>query len=49
MISEELSQPVDMDNERAVLLLGNNSDQPEREQCRLNMRPGCARCPATTR
>ncbi|MGC4879583.1 hypothetical protein ACLQ26_25375 [Micromonospora sp. DT43] len=30
----ELSQPVDADNERAVLLLGNDSDHPEREQCR---------------
>ncbi|MEU7752835.1 hypothetical protein AB0B57_18825 [Micromonospora sp. NPDC049101] len=34
VVTAELSQPVDADNERAVLLLGNDSDHPEREQCR---------------
>ncbi|MEU4640802.1 hypothetical protein [Micromonospora sp. NPDC023814] len=34
MITVELSQPVDGDDERAVLLLGSDSDHPERERCR---------------
>ncbi|MEV4545973.1 hypothetical protein [Micromonospora echinaurantiaca] len=34
VVTAELSQPVDADNERAVLLLGNDSDHPERELCR---------------
>ncbi|MFG1838078.1 hypothetical protein ACGFH8_06530 [Micromonospora sp. NPDC049175] len=34
VVTAELSQPVDADNERAVLLLGNDSDHPERAQCR---------------
>ncbi|MCX5068390.1 hypothetical protein OOJ91_21350 [Micromonospora lupini] len=34
VVTAELSRPVDADNERAVLLLGNDSDHPEREQCR---------------
>ncbi|MFI7430172.1 hypothetical protein ACIBPB_24525 [Micromonospora sp. NPDC049836] len=34
VITAELSQPVDAENERAVLLLGNDSDHPERELCR---------------
>ncbi|WP_377463626.1 hypothetical protein [Micromonospora chaiyaphumensis] len=34
VIAAELSQPVDADNDRAVLLLGHDSDHPEREQCR---------------
>ncbi|MEV4497067.1 hypothetical protein AB0J84_15365 [Micromonospora arborensis] len=34
VVAAELSQPVDADNERAVLLLGKDSDHPEREQCR---------------
>ncbi|MFG3700110.1 hypothetical protein ACGF5C_19630 [Micromonospora sp. NPDC047620] len=34
MITVELSQPVDGNGERAVLLLGSDSDHPERERCR---------------
>ncbi|MEV1316425.1 hypothetical protein AB0J14_10110 [Micromonospora arborensis] len=34
VVAAELSQPVDADNERAVRLLGKDSDHPEREQCR---------------
>ncbi|MET7666943.1 hypothetical protein [Micromonospora luteifusca] len=34
VVAAELSQPVDASNERAVLLLGKDSDHPEREQCR---------------
>lgn len=34
-VAADLSQPVDAGNERAVLLLGNDSDHPEREQCRV--------------
>ncbi|RKN23854.1 hypothetical protein D7147_02135 [Micromonospora musae] len=34
VIAAELSEPVDAENERAVLLLGCDSDHPEREQCR---------------
>jgi len=35
VIAAELSQPVDADNERQVLLLGNDCDHPERERCRV--------------
>lgn len=34
VVAAELSQPVDADNERQVLLLGNDCDHPEREWCR---------------
>lgn len=34
VIAAELSQPVDADNERQVLLLGDDCDHPEREWCR---------------
>ncbi|MFF0013132.1 hypothetical protein [Streptomyces sp. NPDC005374] len=34
IVAAELSQPVDADNERQVLLLGDESDHPEREWCR---------------
>ncbi|WP_052742929.1 hypothetical protein [Streptomyces mangrovisoli] len=34
IVAAELSQPVDADNERQVLLLGNDRDHPERERCR---------------
>ncbi|MFI5824919.1 hypothetical protein ACIA8I_38480 [Streptomyces rishiriensis] len=34
VVAAELSQPVDADNERQVLLLGNECDHPEREWCR---------------
>jgi hypothetical protein len=34
IVAAELSQPVDADNERQVLLLGNECDHPEREWCR---------------
>ncbi|WP_157858076.1 hypothetical protein [Streptomyces durhamensis] len=34
VVAAELSQPVDADNERRVLLLGNECDHPEREWCR---------------
>ncbi|MCW3820909.1 hypothetical protein ONA91_41460, partial [Micromonospora sp. DR5-3] len=35
VVTAELSKPVDADDERAVLLLGNDNDHPEREQCRV--------------
>jgi hypothetical protein len=34
VVVADLSQPVDADNERMVLLLGNDGDHPEREQCK---------------
>lgn len=34
VVAADLSQPVDAANERMVLLLGNDGDRPEREQCR---------------
>jgi hypothetical protein len=34
VVAAELSQPVDADDERQVLLLGNDCDHPEREACR---------------
>ncbi|MGP3634423.1 hypothetical protein ACTU45_13805 [Streptomyces sp. 24-1644] len=34
VVAAELSEPVDADNERAVMLLGRDSDHPERERCR---------------
>ncbi|MEU8030820.1 hypothetical protein AB0C13_19625 [Streptomyces sp. NPDC049099] len=34
VVAAELSQLVDADNERQVLLLGNECDHPEREWCR---------------
>ncbi|MEV6058237.1 hypothetical protein [Streptomyces sp. NPDC052107] len=34
VVAAELSQPVDADNERQVVLLGNDCDHPEREWCR---------------
>ncbi|PLW74794.1 hypothetical protein C0036_00005 [Streptomyces sp. DJ] len=34
LVAAELSQPVDADDERAVLLLGSEDERPERERCR---------------
>ncbi|MCY0954900.1 hypothetical protein [Streptomyces sp. H27-S2] len=34
VVAAELSQPVAADNDPMVLLLGNDGDHPEREQCR---------------
>ncbi|MER6299269.1 hypothetical protein ABT247_06800 [Kitasatospora sp. NPDC001539] len=34
VVAAELSSPVDADDERQVLLFGNESDHPEREWCR---------------
>ncbi|WP_148086351.1 hypothetical protein [Micromonospora sp. HM5-17] len=34
LVVAELSQPVDPEDERAVLLFGADNDHPEREQCR---------------
>jgi hypothetical protein len=34
VVAADLCHPVDADDERMVLLLGNDDDHPEREQCR---------------
>ncbi|MER5203486.1 hypothetical protein [Streptomyces sp. NPDC002825] len=38
VVAAHLSEPVDADDERSVLLLGLDEDHPERERCRLAFR-----------